>query len=309
MPARAGLLSRLSRNLATLLVAAALAACGGTSSNAPPYALPQELIVEDGHEALLDDLGDGALEARIEAIREIVTRRFVVEPERQDLEDGLALVTWSLLQGDQRVRHIAIVSEGPWTVERENTLLSAALDAPGGAGGAPVFHIVGSEPAPYSVRYLFGNDWWAALESQLFVLLSQGDPDDAAPFVAGARAILAEFGVEADAGRSTAAELDRLLRAIPAADPASDYRPVATLAGIGLVLGQAMCDANEGLTWVPAEDAMAEFYALEVGWAPGSVLRPIDYVMRAWRSDATAPLEAYNDVVGARLRTLRQESP
>lgn len=299
-----GTVSRLARIVACC-IAAGVVSCGGPQGADPTFAIPDDIAVDAEEAELAREPRGATLDERVADLVAMVERRDVVAPERFDLDEGFALVTWSTLEDERRLRHLALVAEGEWTVARENALLAAALDAPSGAGGAPYVHVFAQRPLPYAVEYLFGNAWWGALESELFVLLSQGDPSDPEPFVRGARDILRRYGVDVGNARHVVTELDTLLRALPAPDADSDYRPVATLAGIGLVLGDAIRNEHGGLVWVPAEDAMAEFHALEVAESPGTVLRPLDYAMRAWRSEAPAPLAAYADLVGERLDTLR----
>ena len=203
-----------------------------------------------------------------------------------------------------------IIAEGPWTDAHADAVISRLFRVPGTPGA--LVHFDTDEPLPFALEYRFANTWHGQLESQLYGSLSQSaDTPGPNAFIERSRAALSAFGLTLDDPRvEVVDELDRLLRALPRPQDGvartADV-PQATLLAIGLLLGEQLVAQVRGTEWLAGDTAEAKFYGVAVSGLPNTVVRPIDFVEMAWRSDVQAPLRAYLDLVAARIAHARSE--
>jgi hypothetical protein len=158
---------------------------------------------------------------------------------------------------------------------------------------------VGPEPLPFALEYLYGSNWWGPLERELYRAFADPslDPTSPPPFIEAAEAVLERFGVSMRGDRF--ATLDELLASLPRPeDLGTTYQPVATIVAIGLMMGDDLESRYSRLRWVPGEALMARYFALRV--SEDEAIRPIDFVMEAYREPLDHPIRGYAELVSLR---------
>jgi hypothetical protein len=204
------------------------------------------------------------------------------------------------------VHHVVFVVPAAWTADRVDRFIQAYYVMPGltpTEAGVPFFHFVAAEPTPFALQYLFGNAWWGALESLLLVDFVDLSPDltriDEYRDLALGR--FTEFGLVFDSPEASLASLEYLLANLPRDPDAGGYRPIGTLAGIGLLFGEIVRDNFPEMHWADAQPVMATLFAMQSSEAEDVFLRPIDYVLQAWQQAPGTPLADYLQLLRSRL--------
>jgi hypothetical protein len=205
------------------------------------------------------------------------------------------------------VHHVIFVVDGAWTTERTETFLSTFYSMPSNtpaAAGVPQFHFVAPQPLPPAVDYMFSNDWWGRCESSLLLQWSERDfrVADAQQYVDEAAVSFVTYGLLFETPETTAASLELLLLQIPPATTDS-YRPIATLLGIGLLLGDLVVQEHPEFVWTDGETVLATRFALSSNERPELFLRPIDFVLQTWRDNRAGgtPIQDYLALLRQRL--------
>lgn len=208
------------------------------------------------------------------------------------------------------VHHVVFVTAVPWTVDRVDRFLETFYPMPASTppeAGNPLFHFRGVDPPPFALQYVFGDTWSGWLESALLSSFAevQARPEQVDAWLSITRRRLAELGIAMD-GEDDLAELDAVLSQLPR-DEVSTYHPIGTLAGLGLLVGEALRAERPELRWVRGEDGMATLFALAVDGAPDTYLRPVDFVIQAYHADLDEPLQAYLELAVRRLDDVARE--
>ena len=287
------------RVVGAALVVALTAACGGprvderTFEFAAPEALAADSLV------LRLDRVPATPQLAADAVRsELETLGYSHVRSDLGIVDGVAVVHARRGDGEDAQRAIAIVSTVEWRPETASALLSALYREPGARDPEPAVFVTAGPRPTFGIRYLFGNDWWARLESELFTAFADPalDPADSGPYIAAARRILASYGA------TELAELEAMFDQLPRPGAGDgDYQPVATLLAIGLALGERAEQRHARLAWVPGSEAMARYFALVDDRHDERVLRPIDYVIQLYRTPIHRGLAAYEELVDVRF--------
>jgi len=255
------------------------------------FLIVRDALIEAGHAPFIPPVGDATLSAR-------------------DFSQYLTFQQSSL---GPHVHHVVFVTPYVWTIDRIDRFVQTYYPMPAATpieAGVPYFHFVTTEPLPFALEYLFGNAWWGALESALLYDFARIDADgggDRVRYASATRSRLAEFGVPIDADTSSVAVLDAVLAQLPRSTGPSTYRPIATLVGLGILLGETVAARDPRIVWTSAEDAMATLYGMRVEGFTDAYLRPIDYVLQVYHVPAERPLRAYAEIVEARVRQIRAD--
>lgn len=215
-----------------------------------------------------------------------------------------------LTRGEQPGERWFVIAEGEWTEPHADALISRLFRVPATPG--VLIHFDTDRELPFALDYRFTNEWYGALEAQLYVALAQpAETPGPGAFIDRSTRALTAIGLTLDDPRvEVVDELDRLLRALPRPDARSTRAadvPQATLLAIGLLLGEQVIAQIRGTDWLAGETAEAKFYGVAVSGLPNTVVRPIDFVELAWRSDVEQPLRAYLELVAARIAHARTE--
>lgn len=229
----------------------------------------------------------------------------------EELAGFVRYFTWqqSLLEGD--VHHVAFVVVDEWTPSRIEQFTRFFVGMPARTPvrtGAPRFHIVSRYPVPFAVEYLFGNQWWGSLESELYVTLADAPIDPAtAPATAQlVRSVLQNWGLSVPDDRRAVHALDSIRLLLPVPPPGEQWRPRGTFVALGLLLGDALMAEDSGLAWVAAEQSLATTFAVAVDGDPRLLLRPIDFALEAWGSPNLSPFADYADLANQRVAEARE---
>jgi hypothetical protein len=213
----------------------------------------------------------------------------------------------------QDVHHILFVVPEPWTGDRVDRFIQAYYAMPGMTpreAGVPFFHFVSAEPPPFALQYLFGNAWWGALESLLLADFADMSPD--LNRIDHYRALsiqrFSEFGLVFDTPEASLASLEYLLANLPRDPELGSYRPIGTLAGIGLLFGEVVRHQFPEMHWADAQPVMATLFAMHSDDSEDVYLRPIDYVLQAWQQSPGTPLADYLQLLRSRLNESSAES-
>jgi hypothetical protein len=209
------------------------------------------------------------------------------------------------------VLHLVLLTPARWTADRIDRVLESfwylAGHLPADAG-IPRFHLVSPEPAPFPLAWWLLTPGFGALESRLQGDFLELDPTDPAqiPRVTPACADrLAPFGLPTgvDPGQ-TLVSMDALLAAMPRApSPDDTFRPLATLACTGLLLGDAFRTAHPDWQWIAGADVQSRWPALRRP-TDQAVIRPVEFVFQAWGHPGPPvdrPLRAWWSLVQSRL--------
>lgn len=188
-------------------------------------------------------------------------------------------------EGPLPYRHLVVESAAPWEAQTEQDFLrdffwlplhDSSLEVP------PCFSFAGATP-PASVRYLLGNGWWGELEAALIGDLAAGAPGG--PTADEIRSSLHTRLRELSLDPASAAETyDAILMGLPRATGAT-YQPAATLAALGVLLGDALNARVGSLDWRNADPSEGRVLVLDDTKCHG-FLRPVDFTVEAY---AVAP--------------------
>lgn len=307
---------------ASFVFALALGACGGPrATEAPPLPPPVLLVPEryavpaDAERVVPLSLdGIPTLPEAFESVRlQLIDAGFSpFDPARANQTHAASDFAHYLTAQEEtldrtRVHHVVFVVPQPWQGDQVDRFVQAFYALPGltpAEAGVPVFHLVSAAPAPFALQYLFGNHWSGTLESLLLHDYAELVPavDRVGSWSDLARARFSEFGLVFDTPEASLASLEYLLAQLPRDAEQGSYRPIGTLAAIGLLFGDLVHQRFPDLVWTEGEPVLATLYAMQSQRDPDIFLRPIDYVVQAWSEapDGT-PLADYLDLLGQRL--------
>ena len=305
--------------VAALFAAPLLVACGGTQTPdvqllPPAIATPERYAVPASAQQLADLQLDGIHEmerafasVRLQLMDHDLTPFDPAAANRGHAASDFAFyMTAQESTLEQDVHHVIFVVPVAWTADRVDRFIQAYYVMPGMTppeAGVPFFHFVAAEPAPFALAYLFGNAWWGALESLLladFVDLSP-DLDRIDHYRGVAVERFSQFGLGFESPEASLASLEYLLANLPRDPDSGGYRPIGTLAGIGLLFGEIVRVHFPEMHWADAQPVMATLFAMQSSDSEDVFLRPIDYVLQAWQQAPGTPLADYLQLLRARL--------
>jgi hypothetical protein len=200
---------------------------------------------------------------------------------------------------DPAAREMIFVHAEPWSGGVVAAILRDHYAIRASEGPHVSVSFVGPHAPPFSLEYLYGDHWWGPLEAELYRAFANPelDPLVPGPFVDAAAEVLEQFGISLRGDRF--ATLDDLLAALPRpTDLGTTYQPVATLVAIGLTMGDGLETRHSRVEWAPGEELMARYFGLRI--AGEDLLRPIDFVMEAYRAPLLAPIQGYAELVSLR---------
>lgn len=215
---------------------------------------------------------------------------------------GARYVVWRSGLGARAVSHLAFVVEDDWDEACDERFIEGFHHLPATpATDAPLrrFHVVG--PSTGAPAWYFSNAWFGVLESQLWLDLAELPWEVAAidQYVQRVADRFVAFDVLPDAA-PTLAELDLAFERLRA-ERGLGHTPLASLVGLGLLLGDRVTALDERLVWVTADEAHATLFGLQLAGGAGEALRPIDYLLAAWHADREQVISSYVRVVEERL--------
>lgn len=310
---------RCARAAAALFAALLVADCGATQTLvvqlAPPaIATPDRYAVPASAQQLADLQLDGIqeMERAFASVRLQLMDHDLTPFDPAAVNRGHAASDFAFYMTAQEtslthdVHHVVFVVPVAWTTDRVDRFIQAYYVMPGMTppeAGVPFFHFVTAEPAPFALAYLFGNAWWGALESLLLADFVDLSPDldriDHYRDLASAR--FSEFGLVFDSPEASLASLEHLLASLPRDPDSGGYRPIGTLAGIGLLFGEVVRVHFPEMQWADAQPVMATLFAMQSSDTQDIFLRPVDYVLQAWQQAPGTPLADYLQLLRARL--------
>jgi hypothetical protein len=304
-----------------VFVAALVSACGPPPPVVVDPTLPDRLVgtVADPVVIDVDIQADDDLTEAVARVAEVLAIEGFepFDPRAANRHSGAETfaryLTFQQPQPGPDVHHVVFVSVGPWTVERSDRFVRAFYAMPVTVPedvGVPTFHFVGSHEPPFGVQWLFSGTWYGALEADALDAFAQLEPspDTAPEWVDTARSVLARYGVPMQDDGRDLERLDALVAALPPAEPGSTWVPIGTLTTLGVLLGDAVIAERDSddLQWIDATPSMATLLAIgHVTW-DDVMLRPIDFVLDAWRGAIGAPFTGYVTLVEERLDALEE---
>ena len=290
---------RGSTQAIVLLTIAFCASCGGSSPTPEPVlfepALPAEYARSEAPASFEWDGAESAAD-RAEEIAAWLTDQGAAASTAEYL-GGVHIVeaSWDVPES----RQIFFINDQEWT----GSIVAAVLRdhyAVRAEDGAPVaVSFVGPNAWAFPLDYLYGDNWWGPLEAELYWAFANPDLDPATPepFIEAAKEVLERFGLSMRGNRFTT--LDTLLAALPRPENlGTTYQPVATLVAIGLMMGDSLESRYDRVEWVAGAELMARYFGLRIDGDEG--LRPIDFVMEAYRTSLSRPIEGYAELVSLR---------
>jgi hypothetical protein len=286
--------TRLIAAAAAFTAAAVASACGGAQS--APVQLPPPAILTPARYAVpasANHLADLQLDGIHELERAFASVRLQVmdhdltpfDPATANrghaASDFVFYMTAQESTLSQDVHHVVFVVPGPWTGDRVDRFIQAFYVMPGMTppeAGVPFFHFVSVDPPPFALQYLYGNAWWGALESLMLADFADMSPDLARidDYRALATRRFSEFGLVFDSPEASLASLEYLLASLPRDSDLGSYRPIGTLAGIGLLFGEIVRHQFPEMQWADAQPVMATLFAMRSDEDDDTFLRPID---------------------------------
>ncbi len=220
-----------------------------------------------------------------------------------------------------RTQHTIFVVTEAWTEERVRAFLLSYVvmpAAPESATGRPWFHLYSAAEPPWAVRFLFSNTPQAAFEAAVLSELGAGawHPSEATALAGRLRALLerAALPVASEVGPACPEALDTLFLGLPhppEGEPAgvfgADYVPEASLAAIGLLMGESLRTALAGAAEWEVDGAHALYPRLRVTGVAEGIMRPIPVTIELFSARTDVTPRQYCDRMRANLSARGEE--
>ena len=243
---------------------------------------------------------DEPLEAAFERARQAFRRENseTFDPRRAYATSAASDFAWYFTLNDAsdpygRTNHVFFVATEEWTEERTRAFLLSYLvmpAAPDTGAGRPWFHLISAYPPPWAVEaFFFGNTRSGSLEAALLSELGAvaWAPELVPQIEAQARQILArlDYGEDSDWMGACPAGLDLVYGDIPRPETAApgvfdgDYVPEATLATIGLLVGDSLRAAAPGAAEWELGEGDPLYPRLRFSGPEEGVMQPIPWMI------------------------------
>lgn len=220
-----------------------------------------------------------------------------------------------------RTQHTVFVVTDEWTEERVRAFLLSYVvmpAAPESATGRPWFHLYSAAEPPWAVRFLFSNTPQGAFEAAVLSELGARAwrPAEASDLAGRLRALLARAALPAPSDLDPACPeaLDTLFLGLPhppEREPlgvfGADYVPEASLAAIGLLMGESLRTALAGAAEWEVDDVHALYPRLRVTGIAEGIMRPIPVTIELFSAHTDVTPRQYCDRMRANLSARGEE--